>query len=173
MHCPYCHGYEVKDQKIGILANGNVGFGMVKLLQNWSVNLTLFTNGQSTLNDLEIKMLKDRDIKVVEDKIDYFNHKNGKLEEIVFKNASIEPFSVLFARVPFEQKSDVPKSMGCEITDQGFIKIDEMQRTTIDGIYAAGDNSYGLRAVSVAIGAGTKAGAFINGFLIEEEFNSV
>ena len=163
----------MKDQKIGILANGNVGFGMVKLLQNWSVNLTLFTNGQSTLNDLEIKMLKDRDIKVVEDKIDYFNHKNGKLEEIVFKTASIEPFSVLFARVPFEQKSDVPKSMGCEITDQGFIKIDEMQRTTIDGIYAAGDNSYGLRAVSVAIGAGTKAGAFINGFLIEEEFNSV
>ena len=61
--------------------------------------------------------------------------------------------------------------MGCEITDEGFIKVDDMQRTTTSGIYAAGDNTSPLRALSVAIATGTKAGSVMNKELIDESFS--
>lgn len=170
LHCPYCHGYEVKDEKIGILGNGAMGFDLARLIQQWSKDLTLFTNEIATLSQEERAKLKQHAIPIVEKEISHFTHENGHLKDIVFKDTSHESVTAMFARIPFEQKSNLPQIFGCEITDHGFIKIDEMQRTTVPGIYAAGDNSYGMRAVSIVTASGTKAGAVINGELIGEEF---
>jgi thioredoxin reductase len=170
LHCPYCHGYEVKDKHIGILGNGNSGFELAKLIHHWSKNLTLFTNGTSELTPEQIERLSKYNINIIDTEISHFAHDDGRLKSIVFKDGSGELITAMFARIPFEQKSDVPKNMGCELTEQGFIKIDEMHRTTVDGMYAVGDNSSGFRAVSIVIGAGAKAGAVINALLIEEEF---
>jgi thioredoxin reductase len=170
LHCPYCHGYEVKDEKIGVLGNGAIGFDLARLIQQWSKKLTLFTNETATLSLDERIKLEENGVTTIKKKIGYFEHDNGHLKNIVFKDGSRETVTAIFAKIPFEQKSDLPRILGCEITEHNFIKIDEMQRTTISGIYAAGDNSYGMRAISVATAAGTKAGAVINGQLIEEDF---
>lgn len=60
--------------------------------------------------------------------------------------------------------------LGCELTEQGHLRVDEFHRTNVPGIYAAGDNTTFFRAVSVATSSGTKAGAFINKELIDEAF---
>lgn len=170
LHCPYCHGYEVKDQQIALLAKGTDGFHLAQLIGHWSTNLTLFSNGKSNLNPQEKAKLEQRNIAIVEKEIQSFEHDHGQLKQIVFKDGSKNAFAAAFAKVNFEQKSDLPHQLGCELTEHGFIKIDELQKTTIAGIYAAGDNSYGLRSVSVATGAGTKAGVFINSALLQESF---
>lgn len=170
LHCPYCHGYEVKNEEIAILANGSAGFSLTKLIHHWSTNITLFTHGKSTLNSEQKKKLQEYSIAIIEKEISHFENEDGHLKKIIFKDGSYQPMTVAFARVDFEQKSNIPKQIGCEITEHGFIKTDEMQKTTVPGIYAAGDNSYGLRAVSIAVAAGTKVGVFINHELINEEF---
>jgi thioredoxin reductase len=60
--------------------------------------------------------------------------------------------------------------LGCTLTEQGFIQVDDLQRTTVSGIYAAGDNTTMFRSVAGAVAAGNKAGAMLNKELIDEDF---
>jgi len=66
LHCPYCHGYEVKNEKTGLLGNGESGFDLARLISNWTDNLTLFTNGTSTLSAEQNAKLDKHRIKIVE-----------------------------------------------------------------------------------------------------------
>ena len=170
LHCPYCHGYEVNNTKLGVLGNGDAGYEFSKLILNWSKDLTLFTNGKSTLTGEQAEKLRSKDIQIVEKEIQSMEHLQGQIQHLVFSDNSKYAVAALFARVPFAQHSSVPAALGCELTDQGLIKVDDFQKTSLPGVYAAGDNSALLRTVSVATAAGTKAGAFINKELIEEAF---
>ncbi len=170
LHCPYCHGYEVKEQNTGILGNGEMGFEFSKLISNWTKQLTLFTNGKATLTEEQNQKLSAHRINIVEDEIDSFEHENGVIKQIVFKNGMKQSIAALYARIPFEQHCKIPETMGCTLTEQGHIQIDDFQKTSIAGIFAAGDNTTMFRSVSNAIGAGSKAGALINHELINEAF---
>lgn len=170
LHCPYCHGYEVSNTKIGILGNGDLAYELSRLINNWTKNLVLFTNGASTLTIAQRSKIESHNIEIIEDEIDYIDHKNGEMEQVVFKDGRTEKVNAMFARGNFEQHCEIPKEFGCELTEQGYLKVDDFQRTNIGGIYAAGDNTSMFRSVSAAVAAGNKAGALINMELIAEEF---
>lgn len=89
---------------------------------------------------------------------------------MVLQDGSKHKVSAIFARVDFRQHSDIAEQLGCELTEQGFVQIDEFQKTTVPGVFAAGDNTTMFRAVAVATAAGTKAGAIMNKVLIDESF---
>lgn len=170
LHCPYCHGYEVKNENTGVLANGDKGFEFTGLISNWTHQLTLFTNGISSLTGGQIAKLTNHRIKVIETEIDKLDHTNGRLRNIVFKDGTTSAINVLYAPVPFEQHSAIPKALGCEMTDEGYIKTDPMQRTSIHGIYACGDNTTRTRTVANAVAMGTTAGMNANKELVLEAF---
>jgi thioredoxin reductase len=170
VHCPYCHGYETKNKKTGLLGNGDSGFDLSKFISNWTKDLTLFTNGKSTLTSEQTKKLNAHAIKIVENEISHFDHEKGWLERIVFKDGTKEKIKTVYARGEIKQHCEIPVELGCELTEQGYIKIDDSCRTTMTGIYASGDNSTPFKAVSAAIAAGSKAGAMINKELIDESF---
>lgn len=128
----------------------------------------MLTNGQSTLTQQQTKMIKQHDIEIVEKEIREIEHDKGYITNIVFKDGSKQKLTAVFAKIGFKQHSTLPEQLGCSINEQGFITVDDFQRTTIPGIYAAGDNTTMFRAVSGAVAAGTKAGAMINKELIEE-----
>lgn len=170
IHCPYCHGYEVRNEKTGILANGEMGFEFSKLINNWTKELTLFTNGKSTLTAEQTSRLKAKGIEVDEREIDAFEHRNGYLEQVQFKDGSTLQLKAMYAKLPFKQHSDLPKKLGCKISDLGFIEVDAFQKTSVPGIYACGDNVTPMRSVANAVGAGTLTGAMLSRELIDEEF---
>ncbi|MCB1185655.1 NAD(P)/FAD-dependent oxidoreductase [bacterium] len=170
LHCPYCHGYEVRDTPIGLLANGADGLHLARLLHNWSESLTLFTNGTSTLDAGDAALLASHGITIDERKIARLEHHNGMLQSIIFNDGSRQEINSIFARVPTQQKSGLAVELGCDLNDNGLINVDEMQRTSVPGVFAAGDNCWALRSVANAIGAGSKAGAFINHEMINEDF---
>jgi thioredoxin reductase len=171
LHCPYCHGYEVKNETTGIIANEAIGYESTKMISNWTKSLTLFTNGTSALTEEQTEILKKNNVAIVEKQIDYFEHNEGKLINIVFKNGTKAAIKALYAKPPFEQHSFLPQELGCEMTEQGLIKVDALQKTTIPGIYAAGDNSTFARSLALAVSSGSVAGAMINKEIIEEDFN--
>ncbi|CAM3429702.1 NAD(P)/FAD-dependent oxidoreductase [Pontibacter korlensis] len=170
LHCPYCHGYEVKQEKIGIIANGDVAFHYAQLISNWTADLILFTNGKSTLTEEQTRIVLKHNIQIIEKEIDSLEHKDGYVRQVVFKDNSVSPVKAIYSRPAFEQRSGIPKALGCELTEQGLLKVDNLQRTTVKGIYACGDTSSG-RAVSVAVSTGTMAGAALNNHWREEEFS--
>jgi thioredoxin reductase len=172
IHCPYCHGYEVRNEKTGILANGEMAFEFSKLILNWTKELSLFTNGKSTLSNEQTLKLKEHGVDLIEKEIEAFEHTNGFIKEVHFKDGSTTNLKAMYAKLPFVQHSDIPKNLGCSITEQGFIEVDAFQKTSIPGIYACGDNCTPMRSVANAVAMGTLAGAMLNRELVDESFQS-
>ena len=170
LHCPYCHGYEVRDEATGILGNGEYGFEFSGLIRNWTSQLTLFTNGQSTLSPVQSEKLANRKIPVVEKEIEKLDHHNGRLQRIIFKDGTVSFINALYARPSFVQHCSVPELLGCELTPEGYIKTDSSQKTTIDGVFACGDNITRMRTVANAVAMGTTAGMMVNWELTMGEF---
>jgi thioredoxin reductase len=170
IHCPYCHGYEVKQEKTGIMSNGDTGFEFSKLVANLTKDLTLFTNGKSTLSLEQQEQLKVHNIAVVETEIARFEHSNGQLKQVLLKDGSSIPLKAMYAKIPFVQHCDIPVQLGCALTEQGYLSVDMLGRTSVPGVYAAGDNTAMMRAVSLAVAGGGMAGAGINKELVDESF---
>ena len=76
----------------------------------------------------------------------------------------------LYARLSFVQHSFIPETMGCELTQDGYIKIDQAQKTSVHGVYACGDNTTRMRTLANAVSMGTTTGLMVNKELIEEDF---
>jgi thioredoxin reductase len=170
LHCPYCHGYEVKNQKTAIVANGEMGFEYAKLISNWTKDLRLCTNGKSELTSEQMQILKNHGVLVLEDELESFEHNDGYISNIVFKNGEKIDVKAIYARPALKQHCSLPQILGCELSEQGLIKVDLMQKTTVYGVYASGDATTQMRSVALAVSSGSLAGAAINNELIEESF---
>ena len=169
LHCPYCHGYEVRNQRTGILGNGNYGYEFSILISNWTKDLTLYTNGKSDLTVEQTAKLNQHSILIVEEEVENLEHHNGYLENIKFKNGKSNPLKVLYTRTLFAQQALIPM-LGCELNDQGYIKVDPAQKTSVQGAFACGDNTTRIRTVANAVETGTTSGMMVNKELIEEDF---
>ena len=172
IHCPYCHGFEVRNEKTGIIGNGEYGFEFSTLISNWTKDLTLYTNGISTLTNEQSDKLKKHHINIVEKEIKGLEHTNGHLRNIVFSDGTKAEAKATYARSPFEQHCPIPETLGCELNEDGYLKIDHFHKTTIKGVYACGDNVTRIRTVANAVAMGTTTGMMVNRELIEEKFNN-
>ena len=157
-------------RRTGILANGDTGYEFAKLISNWTKELTLYTNGESTLTLQQEQKLISCGINVVCKQLEEIVHEQGQINSIHFTDGSEEPLAALYARVPFEQHCLLPEKMGCELNEHGLIKVDGFGKTTVQGVYAAGDNSTLMRSVATAVATGMAAGALLNKELIDEDF---
>ena len=168
IHCPYCHGYEYRDQPTGILVNGPTALDFGKLIRNWTRQLTLFTNGPATIDPEQRQQLRALGIAVVEPEIAQISHTGGVLDSLRLADGTRHPLRALYARVPFEQSTPLPRALGCALTKMGHLQVDGFGHTSVPGVYAAGDSCTMLRSVAAAIAMGNVAGAFINHELIAE-----
>lgn len=173
LHCPYCHGYEVRDTKTGILGNGEYAFEFSALISNWTNDLTVFTNGKSTLSAAQCAALIDRRVNIVEKEIKTLEHRDGRLQKVVFKDETAVILQTLYAKSPFEQHSSIPAMLGCELTDDGYIVVDSLQQTSVQGVLACGDNASRMRTIANAVGSGTTAGMTANKEFVLERFRIV
>lgn len=170
IHCPYCHGYEVRHQPTGILGNGEYAFEFSTFILNWTKDLTVFTNGSSTLSPEQVAQLRRHNIKLVETEVQKLEHANGYLEKIIFKDGTSSRVKALYARPAFEQHCSIPETLGCELTEEGYIKVDAFMKATMPGVFACGDNTTRMRSVANAVSMGTMAATVANKEIIFEDF---
>jgi thioredoxin reductase len=170
IHCPYCHGYEVAHQPTGILGNGDGGFETVKLIQHWTKDVTLFTNGPLAMSEEMVGLMKRKNIRIIETPVKAIIHENGQLDAVELADGSKVPLKAVYARLPFVQHSEIPAQLGCAFTETGHIQVADFGKTNIEGVYAAGDNCSMMRGVANAVSAGLAAAAFVNRELIWEAF---
>jgi len=170
LHCPYCHGYEAKGKKTAVLGNGDMGFELAKVISHWTDDLTLYTNGTSTLSPDEVLSLNKHNIMVVQNEIEYLDQENCILKGVHFKDTAPEFPEVIYTQLPFKQQCPVPEKLGLNMTDKGFICVSKHLETSMPGIFAAGDCLSLFRSVANAVASGNKVGALINKCFIDEEF---
>jgi thioredoxin reductase len=170
VHCPYCHGYEFKGRKTGIFANGDMAIHLAQLVWNLTRDLTIFSNGRSSFTDQQREKLAIHHIPIVDTELAAVEHDKGQLHHILLKDGTRMPLVALYAKLPFIQHCSIPQQLGCELTEQGHIKVDLLQKASVPGIFACGDNVSPMRAVASAVAAGNIAGAALNRELAEERF---
>ncbi|MNK19113.1 Alkyl hydroperoxide reductase subunit F [compost metagenome] len=170
IHCPYCHGYEFKNKKTGIIANGDRGFHIASLVNNLTKDLTIFTRGKANFTDEQIEKLRKNNIEIIETEIDELKHQNGNVESLILSDGKVLNFEAVYGAFTFTQHSDIAESLGCEMTEMGHIKIDQFQKTNVAGLLACGDNSSPMRSVANAVYTGNLAGAMVNAELVNDNF---
>ncbi len=170
IHCPYCHGYEYSNRSTGILANGDVAFHYAKLIGNWTKQLTILTNGAPILSDEQLEKVATKGVRIISKQITSLNHNSGLLHSATFSDETSVELTAIYSRPPFLQQCSIPEALGAELTEQGLVKVDMFQKTTVAGVYACGDNTTMMRSVANAVSAGNMTGAVVNNELIEEEF---
>lgn len=170
LHCPYCHGYEVKNEPTGILGNGEYGFEFSKFILNWTTDLSLFTNGRSALTKEQRELLEKHQVRIIEKEISELEHTNGYLRNLVFTDGSRSAINALYTKTAFEQNSRIAEDLGCKLTEEGYIETDQFQKTSVSGIYACGDSTTALRTLSVAVSTGATAGIILNKEFVLERF---
>lgn len=170
IHCPYCHAYEIAGKKIGILAHGEAGFEMSRLMRQWSRSISLLTNDNEPFTFEELKTLKEKEVGVFPKAIAEILHTDGQVTGVVFADGSTEDFEAVYARAGVRQSTMIPLEMGCELDDHGFVIVDNAQRTNVPGLFAAGDNTTAMRSIARSVAAGNTAGICINHELVNEDF---
>ncbi len=166
IHCPYCHGYEFRDQPTGILMNGDMAAHFAPIVGNLSNEVTILTNGRSLIDPEKRAALEAKGIRINEKEVEAIRHESGNIASVLFKDATSLRINALYARPAFEQHCAIPTAMGCTLTELGYILVNDFQQTNIPGIYAAGDNTVAMRSIAHAVAAGNKAGSLINHELI-------
>lgn len=170
IHCPYCHGYEFRNRKTGIMANGDRGFHIASLVNNLTDNSTILTSGKADFTAEQMVKLDKHKIRIIETGITETEHEKGQIKNVVFNDGTKMTFDAVYAAIPFRQHSEIPASLGCELTEQGYIKADNFQQTTIEGVFACGDNAAMMRSVANAVYSGNLTGAMVNKVLTDEQF---
>jgi thioredoxin reductase len=170
IHCPYCHGYEVRGRKTGIMANGNKALHLASLVHNLTDKITLLTIGKAAFAEEEFTRLQAHNIQVIEKPVASIEQVNGQVQQVIFSDGSSIAFDAVYAAVPFVQHSDIPVALGCILTDQGYLKTDASQKTSVAGVFACGDNTGMMRSVASAVASGNMAGVMVNLELTKEAF---
>lgn len=170
IHCPYCHGYENKSKRTGIMMKGEHATHFVPLIFNLSKDVVFFTQGKHDVDSEFLKKMKLKGMEVIDTPVSEIVHKEGYLSEVILKDGKKVKLEALYAPVPFEQSTDIPASLGCELTEQGLLKVDMLNATTVPGVYACGDSIIQFRAVAQAVSSGNMAGAALNRELVMEAF---
>jgi thioredoxin reductase len=170
IHCPYCHGYEFRDKKTGIMIDNEKAFHIAQLVNNLTDKISIITGGKKFLNPEQLKKLKKHNISIIDKEVVEMEQTEGIIKNVVFSDGSKIAFDVIYSSVPFEQNSNIPNQLGCALTDLGYLQVDSFHKTTVEGIFAIGDNSSPMRSVANAVATGNFAGAIVNMELTAERF---
>ncbi len=170
-HCPYCDGWEVRDEPLAVYGNGENGFGLALELLLWSGDLVLCSDGPSKLSADQIRRLENHNITLREEKIERLKGENGKLTEIVFKGGDKLARRAMFFSTGQHLASDLAEKLGCQFTEQGCVATGDYEATSVRGVYAAGDASHMAQFVIVAAAEGAQAAVAINKELMKEDID--
>lgn len=161
-HCPYCDGWEVRDQPLAVQGNGDAAMHRAKLLLNLTDDLVICTDGPATFSDADWHFLRAHQVRVLETPLTGLTGEGEQLDTLHFADGSTLARHALFLNLRTSQQSDLAAALGCEINAMGFVQVDAQARTNVAGVHAAGDMTNPMRAVIFATAQGAAAGIWLN-----------
>jgi thioredoxin reductase len=163
-HCPFCHGWEHRDEPLGVLDRGASGAQRALLLHLWSDDVTLLTDGPAQLEDDDARRLAEAGIAVDERPIAGLEGPGHTLTAVSFTDGGERPLGGLLVPVTLTQRSGLAEQLGAKAAPPGHVvadavEVDSMFRTTAPAVFAAGDVSVQMPSIVAAIAAGHRAAA--------------
>jgi len=171
LHCPFCHGWEVRDQVLAVYGNNTATFELCLLARNWSNRVTLCTDGPAELSEDQVGQLRRNGFSILEKKVARLEGDGRSLERVVFAGGDLLPCEALFVRPIRRQRSDLASKLGCALSEAGYIEVDESGQTNVEGVFAAGDATEpSWQILPFAAYSGARAGISVAKALMSEAF---
>ena len=167
-HCPYCDGWEHRDQPIAVYGKGEQSTDFAKEMLLWSRDIIYCSDGRPVKAYLRGD-LASRGIVLNEFKVERLVGKDGRLQQIEFSGGPPIHRTALFFQSDQRQNCDLARQLGCEIDQCQYIACSDGVRTRVPGVFTAGNASQGLQLAIVAAAEGAKAAHAINTYLLEDE----
>ena len=172
-HCPFCHGWEVRDQPLAVLAEGERAVHMATLMRGWSDDVVLLTGGSGGLDAEHRAGLSGAGVTVDDRQVAGLASERGELTAVVFADGSRLPRRGLLVPTTLHQRTDLAAQLGVKFAAAGpvsvdAIEVDAMSRTSVPGVFAAGDVCAQMPQVAAAVSAGSLAAVSVVQSLMEE-----
>lgn len=171
LHCPYCHGFEVRDQPLGVIGGTGEAIVQAQLIRQWSDDVVYFANG-TTVGDADRERFRARGIVVVDGEIAELVNENDHLTGVRLVSGEIVPRAAAFVRPRFVPNAGLLAGLGCESDANGWTITDQTGRTSVPGVWAAGNAVNPRAQVITAAGEGSAAAIAINNDLVEEDVDT-
>jgi thioredoxin reductase len=172
--CPHCDGWEVRDQPLGVIAAQQPGALYALMVSNWSSDLVFCTNGPSGLDEPFLGLLGARGTVLDERPIARVAADDGGIT-VVFADGGVLHRRALFVPPQLRQPTQLPAQLGCQLTERGQVSVTAFGRTSVPGVYAAGDMAHPeglifpppLAVVAAGLGA-VAAGSIERELMVED-----
>jgi thioredoxin reductase len=170
LHCPYCHGYEVRDQLLGVLASHLMSAHQAALIPDWGP-ATYFTQGMFEPDPEQAALLAARGVTIERSPVVELLGDAPALAGVRLSDGRIVPLQALFTATRTYMASPLAEQLGCEFEDgpQGsYLEVDDWKQTTVPGLYAAGDATTPMHNATFASASGVMAGVGAHQSLVKE-----
>ncbi|RCG25404.1 NAD(P)/FAD-dependent oxidoreductase [Sphaerisporangium album] len=177
LHCPYCHGWEVRDQAIGILGTGPLAAHQALMWRQWSEDVTLFLHTAPKPGDEEFEQLEARGVTVVDGEVSALERSGGRLAGVRLTDGTVVPRQAMVVTPRFTARSGLLGALGLEPVEQEmggtvvgtYIAADPTGKTAVPGVWVAGNIAGLFEQVIGSAAGGTRAAGAINADLIAED----
>lgn len=165
--CPYCHGWEVRDEPLAVIGSGEEGVHYASLVSNWSPHVTLCTDGAG-LEPPAVAHLTQLGIQVIDAEIERLSEDRERAS-VHFKDAPALRVAGVFIRPPVQLVVPLADALGCNRSDETYLWTDETGQTSVRGVYAVGDLVSPEAAVILAAASGANAAYMLNHQFVSEQ----
>jgi thioredoxin reductase len=174
-HCPFCHGWEVRDRPLAVLARGERAVHQSLLLRGWSDDVVLLTDGPAELGPDDRARLAAANVSIDERPVAELVAENGELAAVVFDDGTQLARRGLLVATTLHQRSSLADHLeaaqgNATPVSADPVDVDALLRTTSLGVFAAGDLSAPMPQVAAAIAAGSLAGTAVVQSLLADDF---
>jgi thioredoxin reductase len=158
-HCPTCDGFDARGHCVAVFGWGEHVAGFAVELLDWAAQVRVITNGPRFEGDSRQRAaLVERGVEVIEDSAVELLGRRGAMQGVVLASGRQTECTMGFFSIAHQPETTLVRQLGCDIDEEGYIRVDEQQQTSVPGVFAAGDVTPGMRLVNVAVGKGTIAG---------------
>jgi thioredoxin reductase len=168
LHCPYCHGYEVRDQPLGVLGGSADAVRYAQIVRQWADDIVFFPQ-TDTLTATERSQLVARAIGIVEGPVKQVLARDDRLCGVEMYDGRVIPRAALFVPPRFVPNSDLLVGLGCDLDQNGWVTTDRTGLTKVPGVWVAGNLANPRAQVITAAGEGSAAAIALNGDLVDDD----
>jgi thioredoxin reductase len=168
LHCPYCHGWEVRDRLLGVLGGSPEAVQHALLVRQWSPDVVLFPHTDA-VGPAYREQLTARGIRVVEGAVARLVVANDQLQGVELGGGTVIPRTAVFVRPRFVPNAGLLTGLGCAVDEHGWVVHDPVGRTSVAGVWVAGNAADPRAQVISAAGQGSAAAIALNADLVDED----
>jgi thioredoxin reductase len=168
LHCPYCHGFEVRDQPLGVLGGSAEAVQHAQVVRQWSPDVVLFSHAD-TLTEEHREQLDARAIGVVDGRVAHLVVEDDRLTAVQLEDGRVIPRAAVFVRPRFVPHTALLVELGCASDGDGWVRTDAVGRTSSPGLWLAGNAGNPRAQVITAAGEGSATAIAINGELVDDD----